>query len=249
MTARVIALDLWRGPAGLLALALLGLGAVLLLGTPTRCDGQWAEAVTSLRSSGAWLAIPAILAAGVWRGGSAERRGLGDAIAASPRPGLQRAAVEGGTIALVGAGAYLVLLASVTVAEGCTGALTASSAAAATAGLLAIPAAAFAGLALGRAAAAPMAAPLALFAAVSVISVFGGWSGEEGDAMLLLPLLDDRVAADQVGVASSVGQALWFTGLAVSGWMFASRWPSRWKITRLAPALAGLAALAALGLV
>ena len=249
MTARMVALDLRRGPAALLTLALLGLGGVLLLGTPAECAGRWPEAVISLRNNSAWLVIPAVLAAGVWRGGSARRRHLSDVIGASSRPGWQRAAVEGGSIGLVGAATYLLLLATVTVASDCTSALpTTSSAAAAVAGVLAIQAAAFAGLALGRSAAAPMVAPLALFGAMSVTFVLGGWSGEGSDAMLLLPSLDEGIAAGQLSVSASLGQTLWFAGLAVSGWLCASRWPARVNATSLVPALGGLAGLAALSL-
>jgi hypothetical protein len=224
MTARMVALDLRRGPAALLTLALLGLGGVLLLGTPVECDGRWPEAVISVRNNSAWLVIPAVLAAGVWRGGSARRRHLSDVIGASSRPGWQRAAVEGGSIGLVGAATYVLLLATVTATGDCTSALpTASSAAAAVAGVLAIQAAAFAGLALGRSAAAPMVAPLALFGAMSVTFVLGGWSGEGSDWMLLLPSLDEGIAAGQLSVRASLGQSLWFTGLAVAGWLWAAR--------------------------
>ena len=52
---------------------------------------------------------------------------------------------------------------------------------------LALGAAAFAGLALGRVAAAPMAAPLVLFAGLVVTSLFGGWSAASADTLLLLP--------------------------------------------------------------
>jgi hypothetical protein len=245
----MVALDLRRGPAALLALALVGLGVVLVLGTPADCDGRWPDAVISLRSSSAWLVIPCILAAGVWRGGSARRRHLSDVIGASSRPGWQRAAVEGGSIGLVGAATYLLLLTTVTATGGCTSALpTASSAGVAVAGVLAIQAAAFAGLALGRLATGPMAAPLALFAGLSVTSVLGGWSGEGSEAMLLLPSLDDGVSPQQLSVRTSMGQTLWFAGLAVSGWLCASRWPARVKIASLAPAVGGLAGWAALSL-
>jgi len=246
MTARMLALDLRRGPASVLALALLGLGGALVLSAPGDCDGSWQEAVFSLRRA-AWIVIPCVLAAGVWRGGSARRRGLDDTIAAGALPAWRRSAVEGGAIGLAGAAVFVLLLAAVTVAGGCaSGLFTGSAAAAAVAGVLMLLAAAFSGLALGRFAAAPMAAPLALFGGLTVGSLFGGWSPDGAAAMLLLPSVAEGVAASQLTVRVSTAQMLWFAGLAVTGWLVASRFPARFGLARLAPAAAGLAALAAL---
>lgn len=66
--------------------------------------------------------------------------------------------------------------------------------------------------------------------------------------MLLLPSLDEGIAAGQLSVSASLGQTLWFAGLAVSGWLCASRWPAHVNATSLVPALGGLAGLAALSL-
>ncbi|HYH90339.1 MAG TPA: hypothetical protein VEX67_13980 [Solirubrobacteraceae bacterium] len=246
MTARLLALDLRRGPAPLLALAMLGLGGALVLGAPGGCDGRWPDAVLALRDAG-WIVFPCVLAAGVWRGGSARRRQLDDAITASPLPAWRRSAIEGGAIAIAGVATFVVLLAALTVTGGCTsGLLAGRPAAAALAGVLALLAAAFTGLALGRFAVTPMAAPLALLATLAVTFVAGGWSGGSADAMLLFPAVGEDVTPRQLTVRISAGQILWFAGLAVSGWLLASRFPARFRLTRLVPAAAGLAALAAL---
>jgi len=246
VTARALALDLRRGPAPLIALAVLGLGGALVLSDPGGCDGRWPDAVLSLRGA-LGTALPCVLAAGVWHGGSPRRRGTDDAIAATALPAWRRSAVEGGSIGLAGLAAFVLLLGALTVAGGCTAGLsTASSVAALAASALALQAAAFAGLALGRAAVAPMAAPLALFASLVVTMVLGGWSPKGADAMLLLPGVGEDVTVRQLTTRISIGQMLWFAGLAVSGWLCASRWPARLRLAGLAPAAAGLVTLVAL---
>jgi hypothetical protein len=246
VTARMLALDLRRGPAPLLVLALLGLGGAGVLGDAGACDGQWPQAVLSLRQTLA-IVVPCVLAAGVWHGGTARRRGVDEAIAAGARPAWQRTAIEGGSIGLAGLGAFVLLLGALTVGGGCTSGLpTGTSAASAIVTVLALQAAAFAGLALGRLASAPMAAPLVLFGGLAVTMVLGGWSQGSGAATLVLPTVDEAVRAHELTVRISAGQILWFGGLAVSGWLSASRWPARFPPARLAPAVAGLAALAAL---
>lgn len=233
MTARMLAVDLRRGPAPALGLAVLGLGGALVLGGG--CD-----AVLSLRRA-MWLVFPCVLAAGVWHGGSARRQDLDEAVTASALPAWRRSAVEGGSITVAGFAAFVLLLGAQALNGGCTS-LTASSSAAGVVAVLALAAAAFAGLAFGRVAAAPMAAPLVLFAGLVVTSVFGGWSAASGDALLLLPGVAEDATADQLTVRISVAQTLWFAGVAVSGWLCASR-P---RLAALAPAAAGLIGLWAL---
>jgi hypothetical protein len=235
MTARMLALDLRRGPAPLVALAVLGL-ALLAAGG---CGGDWSEAVLALRDA-AWLVVPCVFAAGVWRGGSARRRGVDEAIAATALPPWRSAALEGGAIGLAGAAAQLTLLGGLT-AGGCTQGVSAEAAAVAFASVVALQAAAFTGLALGRLTATPMAAPLALFTALAVPAVLGGWTPGDSGALLLLPSLGEGVSANELTVRISAGQALWFAGLALTGWLSASRLPAR-----LVPAAAGLAAFAVL---
>jgi hypothetical protein len=233
MTARMLAVDLRRGPAPVLGLAVLGLGGALVLGAG--CD-----AVLSLRRA-MWLVFPCVLAAGVWHGGSARRRHLDEAVTASALPAWRRSAVEGASITVAGFAAFVVLFGAQTLNGGCT-ALTTGSSAAGIVAVLALGAAAFAGLALGRLAAAPMAAPLVLFAGLVVTSVFGGWSAASADALLLLPGVAEDAATDQLTVRISVAQMVWFAGLAVSGWLCASRY----RLAGLAPAAAGLVGLWAL---
>jgi hypothetical protein len=246
MTARILAVDFRRGTASVLLLALLGLGGALVFSDSPGCDGRWGEGVLSLRQALGVL-VPCVLAAGVWRGGSARRQGLDEAIAATPLPPWRSSAVEGGAIGLAGVGAFGLLLASLTVAGGCTADVSAGNAAAAIgASVLALQAAAFAGLALGRSLAAPMTAPLALFAGLVVTMVLGGWSPGSGWAMLLLPAVDEAVGLSGLSVSVSTAQMLWFAGLALSGWLLASRRPGGSRLVRLAPAAAGLAALVAL---
>ena len=247
MTARMLALDVRRGPALVLGIALLGLGAALLLSGSTQCDGRWAGAVLALRNE-AWLLVPCVLAAGVWRGGSPRRRHVDETIGASAAPRWRRAAIEGGSLALAGSAVFVVLLALLTVSGGCTAAVVDDrSLAAALAGVVSVPAAAFAGLAIGRLATTPMAAPLTLFAALAVTAVVGaGWSSDSGGALLVLPALGEDLGIGQLATTTSVAQLIWFVGLAVSGWLLASRSPARLPILGLAPAAAGLAAVAAL---
>jgi len=241
MTARMLALDLRRGPAPLVALVVLALGGMAALSAPDECQGAWNEAVLALRDS-MWLVLPCVLAAGIWHGGRARRRGLDDAVAAAALPPARRAAVEGASLGLAVLAVFVVLLVAVT-AGGCTsGALGASAAASALVTLVSLVAAAFVGLALGRTASSPMAAPLALFLVLAVTSVFGGWSPGDGRVMLILPGLGEDVTVADLTVRRSLGQLLWFAGLAVSGWL----WASGRRLAGLAPAAAGAAALAAL---
>lgn len=232
MTARMLAVDLRRGPAPVLALAVLVLGGAPALSAPSACD----DAAMSLRGA-MWLVFPCVLAAGVWHGGAARRRDVEEAIVASALPAWRRAAVEGGAIGLTGAAMLLLLLGTLAM-TGC-GAGPASAAAVA---LLAVQAAAFTGLALGRFTAAPMAAPLTLFAGLVVTATVGGWSAGSSEAMLLLPGVAEDVTPGQLTARISVSQMLWFAGLAISGWLAASGW----RLAAVACAVAGLAALMAL---
>jgi hypothetical protein len=245
MTARMLALDLRRGPAPLLVLALLGMGGALLAGDGG-CEGRWPVAVISLRET-LGIVAPFVLAAGVWHGGSPRRRGVEGTIAATALPSWRRAAIEGGSIGLGGLAAFALLLGALTAGDGCTSALsTGSSAAALGASVLALQAAAFAGLALGRLAPAPMSAPLVLFTGLTLTMVLGGWSPGSSWAMLLVPAVDETVTARRLTVETSVAQMLWFAGVAASGWLWASRPPARFRAASLAPVAAGLVALVAL---
>lgn len=243
MTARMLALDLRRGPAPLVALAVLVLGGAQALSAADACDGRWSGALFALRQDAVWLAFPCVLAAGVWRGGRAHRRMLDDALGATSLPAWRRAAVEGGSIGLAGLAAVVVLLGAVMASGGCTsgpGSWAAAGSGAVTA--LSLLAAAFAGLALGRAATAPMATPLVLFLALAVTSVFGGWTAEDGRAMLLLPAVGEDATPDQLSGRIALAQMLWFAGLALAGWLAASRH----GLAGLGAGVAGLVALLAL---
>jgi hypothetical protein len=232
MSARMLAIDLRRGPAPLLALAVLVLAGAPALGDAGGC----VDAALSLREA-MWLVFPCVLAAGVWRGGAARRRHVDEAIAVGALPAWRRAAVEGGSIGLAGA-ATLVLLGGALALGGCG----LGDAGVGAVAVVAVLAAAFAGLALGRVASAPMGAPLALFAGLAVTATFGGWSPGGSDAMLLLPGVAENVTAAQLtGVAAA--QVLWFAGLAVAGWLAAS---GR-RLAAVAVVVAGLAAVPALG--
>jgi len=227
MTARMLALDLRRGPAPLVALAVLLLGGAA---AGSGCE----SAVLSLRQ-GLWVVFPCVLAAGIWHGGAARRRGVEETIRAAPAPAWRRAAVEGAAVGGAAAAALVLLLAA-TALTGCA----LGSAAATAVAVLALVAAAFAGLALGRVAAAPIAAPLTLFVVLAVTATLGSWAPGDGPAMLLLPGVADGVAPDQLSSRVAAAQALWFGGVALSGWLLAS---ARLPLAALAPAAAGLAGL------
>lgn len=225
---RPLLMDLRRGPAPLLAL-----GVLVLAGAPGASACQ--SAVLSLRD-GLWLALPCVLAAGVWHGGAARRRGVDEALRSTPAPAQRRAAVEGGSLGLASASALALVLVAL-LAGGCaSGPLSVGAVA-----VLAVAATGFAGLAIGRVFPAPMAAPLALFFTLVVASVFGGWTEESSKALLLLPTAGEGVTAAQLAGAVAAGQLLWFAGLGLAGWLAAS---GRWRAAAL-PAAAGLAGLLA----
>jgi len=243
MTARMLALDLRRGPAPIVALAVLVLGGAQALSAADACDGRWSGALFALRQDAMWLAFPCVLAAGVWRGGRARRRQLDDALGAASLPAWRRAAVEGGSIGVAGLAAVVVLLGAVIATGGCTsgpGSWAAAGSGVVT--VLSLFAAAFVGLALGRVATGPMVTPLVLFLALAVTSVFGGWTAEDGRAMLLLPAVGEEAAADDLTGRISVAQMLWFAGLGLAGWLAASQR----LLAGLAVGVAGLVALLAL---
>ncbi|GAA1644190.1 hypothetical protein [Actinoplanes couchii] len=242
---RVLGIELRRSAAIGTALILAVIGALLLYFAEQIyfADG-WMQLAMTMRL---YLALlwPLALAAGAWQARRDQRAKVAELFATTPRPQAQRflpvvlamtAAVVTGYLAMGLAGAAWI--------AGTATYLPVATFAVLGVGLLALVAAVWLGLAVGRLIPSPVTAPLLGIAGLATLLLIPGATRPKGWlALLLSPIYEMNMPGPfqtLPGVASAA-QALWLAGLAAGALLLlvAAGW--RWRVTALLPVALGLA--------
>ncbi|MFI0791498.1 hypothetical protein ACH4OY_02160 [Micromonospora rubida] len=217
---RVLRIELRRSAAPGVGLLLLAVGTAYL-GLSNTYTGRWA-ALAAEHRLGLVLLIPLALAGGAWYGRRERRQRVDELLATTPRPGAQRRLVAAGALAVTVLAAYLLAFAvgAVRVAPDATY-LPPGLARTVAVGAVALVAAAWLGLALGRVLPQPVVAPAAAVVAAGAMVaarmyVTGGFGDDLPRAVLLDPILDGADDFSAILGRVHAGQALWLVGLAAT---------------------------------
>ncbi len=239
----------WAG----LALVVFALAYLFLLSGPWwKIPAAWSVNTTT---TAVWVRYllqflwPVVIGAGAIQGMRDSRSGMTELLATTPRPAWQRAVRLAGAVgALTGLG-YLVVF-GVGVAEVLAhdGFVSAAFVPVLAVGVLGVVAGGWLGLAVGRLLPHPLTAP-GLAALAFVGSVLCWISLEDGlDPVLprwagpLAPALAaPRGSMVTTAGALDAGQAVWFLGLAVTGFLLLSVHSGRARLLSLLPLAAGVA--------
>ncbi len=239
----------WAG----LAVVVFALGFLFLLTGPWwKAPAAWTANTTT---TALWLRFllqflwPVVVGAGAIQGMRDSRSGMTELLATTPRPGWHRAIRLAGAVGGLTALGYLVVF-GVGVAEVLAhdGFFSATFVPVVGVGVLAVVAGNWLGLAVGRLLPHPLTAPgLAVLA--FVVTILCWLSLEPGlDAVLppragpLAPVLPEpRGSMVTTAGALDTGQALWFLGIAVTGFLLLSAQSVRARLLSLLPLVAGAA--------
>ncbi len=238
--SRVLRTELRRSAAPAAALLVLVFGAGALYAAPKRWSAGWLDLAMTLREY-TLLLVPLVLAAGAWQGRRESRAGLPDLLGSTPRPRAQQvlpvlvalgAAVAAGYLAVLAVGAPSI--------SDTARYLPATAFVVTGVGVLAVVAAAWLGLAVGRlwpsVAAGPVLA-LAGFACVLALPMVGGLGTVLSPMAGMTPFDDLRT----VSGATSAAQGVWLVALAAAAFVVHAARHRRSRAVALLPVLAGVA--------
>ncbi len=220
--------ELRRGTAPVLVLALAVASGVLLWGRPDEWHARWMGLAFTFRNDLVEL-VPIALAAGAWHGGRGRRTGVGELWATTARPRWQTGspAVLALVLAALTAAAGLLAVGAVLVAPGASWVGAGWIAVVAT-GLLALAGGVVLGVALGQAIGSTIGAPLVFLLSFLLLTFLNG--NGTGRAALLSPGLEPPSfdALQLTGRAVAV-QLVWFAALAAGalGLVAAATWRGR----------------------
>jgi hypothetical protein len=240
---RVLRSELRRSAAPWIGLLLLAVGAAYL-GLANTYSGRWTALAIEHRL-GLVLLAPLAVAGGASYGRREHRSRMHELLASTPRPVAHRSLLAAGALAVTVLAAYLLVFAvgAARVAPHATH-LPPGLPQTVAVGALALLAAAWLGLALGRAFPHPVVPPAAAvvaaggIVAVRLLTAMGFGNGLPR-AVLLDPILDGTDDFSVVLGRVHAGQALWLVGLAATaaGLLAAAR--RRHVAYALVPALVG----------
>ncbi|WP_410610008.1 hypothetical protein [Amycolatopsis sp. lyj-109] len=239
----------WAG----LALVVLALGFLFLLSGPWwKVPAPWTANTTT---TALWVRFllqflwPVVVGAGAIQGMRDRRSGMTELLATTSRPAWQRALrLAGAVAALTGLG-YLVVF-GVGVAEVLAhdGFVSAGLVPVVGVGVLGVVAGSWLGLAVGRLLPHPLTAPG--LAVLTLVATTLCWMSLEPDLETVLPrrvgplapaLAEPRGSMVTTAVSLDAGQAVWFLGLAVTGFLLLSVQSVRARLLSLLPLVAGVA--------
>ncbi|WP_433392249.1 hypothetical protein [Micromonospora sp. KLBMP9576] len=217
---RILRIELLRSAAPGVGLLLLAVEAAYLVMANTY-SGRW-TALASEHRLGLVLLVPLALAGGAWYGRRERRWRMDELLSTTPRPGAQRRLVAACALGVTALAAYLLAFAvgAVRVAPSATH-LPPGLPQTVAVGAVALVAAAWLGLALGRALPHPVVAPAAAVVAAGAIVatrmfVTGGVDDRLPGAALLDPILDGTDDFSVILGRVHAGQALWLVGLTLT---------------------------------
>ncbi|KZB87530.1 hypothetical protein [Amycolatopsis regifaucium] len=257
MNTRVLRTELRRSiaPWATLAILVVAFGFLVSFSGPwSKGPLAWDEHWTLAAEWSRFLLVflwPIAIGAGVIQGMRDSRSGMVELLTTTPRPGWHRAAklaaALGGLLVL----GYLLIFAVGAVQVLFSGAFfTFGWLPIVGVGVLAMLAGAWIGLGIGRLLPHPLTAPAVAVAALVVVIVFqvvpSAGSAFEGALPLRLVLLSPAmdVFKDPFLTTSgrmNLGQAVWLTGLAVTGFLFLATRSKRTKALAVVPALVAAA--------
>ncbi|MEV4144503.1 hypothetical protein AB0J40_12590 [Amycolatopsis sp. NPDC049691] len=239
----------WAG----LALLVVALGFLFLLSGPWwKVPAPWTANTTT---TALWLRFllvflwPIVVGAGAVQGMRDSRSGMVELLATTSRPGRHRAIRLAAAVGLLSALGFLLVFGVGLVevlAHG--GFVSASFLPVVLVGLLAVVAGSWAGLAVGRLLPHPLTAP-ALAVLTLVVSILA-WTTLEGAALsmpysrfglLAPPLAQPRGQLVTTAASVDLGQAVWFAGLAATGFLLLAANSVRARLLGLLPVVAGAA--------
>ncbi|MGY1744904.1 hypothetical protein [Blastococcus sp. SYSU D00695] len=243
---RVLRTELRRSAALGAGLVVLLAGAVLLHAAPGRWSGGWMPLVMTQREY-LVLMIPLALAAGAWQGRRETRTGLGELLGSTPRPPRQQVLPVLGALGAAVAAGYLVVLAvTAPWTAGSTGYVPAAAFAVAAVGALAVVAAAWLGLAVGRLWTANAAGPVLAVAGLGWLMGVPLLLGHDWYGSVLSPMAGMSVFSDFDTVPGrlSAAQAGWLAAVAAAAFLLHAARSRRARAAALLPlAVAGAVAV------
>ncbi|MEV6632608.1 hypothetical protein AB0M54_17845 [Actinoplanes sp. NPDC051470] len=243
--SRVFGIELRRSAARGTALVVLLLGLVLIFfaGGILFADG-WMQLAMTQRW---YLALlwPLALAAGGWQARREHRSRVAELFASTPRPRALRIVPTLGAMAVAVVAGYLAmgLLAGLWIA-GTAEYLPAAAFGVAAVGCLALIAATWLGLAVGRLLPSPVTAPMLAIAGLAAV-LFTPWATRpRGWLSLVFSPIDQMNMPDAYTTVPgrvSVAQACWMAGLAITAVLLLASGGRRLRVAAVLPVLAGAA--------
>ncbi|WP_432970700.1 hypothetical protein [Dactylosporangium sp. CA-233914] len=243
--SRILGLELRRSAAAGAGLLALATGA-LLLTFPQAFAGRWLQLAVTGRLL-LMVLVPVALAAGAWLGRREGRSRVGELFASTARPRWQRVLPPAAALAatLVAAYALIHVIGAAWVVP-TSGYFPAAAPAVAAVGALSLVAAAWLGMAAGRAFPRLITAPALAVAGFGLAGVLPQWLASRGGigapeptVVLLSPILDGNIDDYQtVTWRVTALQALWIAMLAATGLLLLGASSRRTTALALVPALA-----------
>ncbi|OXM65235.1 hypothetical protein CF165_23105 [Amycolatopsis vastitatis] len=239
----------WAG----LAVVAVALGFLFLLSGPWwKTPAPWTAQATTAALWVRFLLVflwPIVVGAGAIQGMRDSRSGMTELLATTSRPGRHRAAKLAGAVGGLSAAGFLLVFAVGAVEVLVHGGLfSAGFVPVVGVGLLAVVAGSWLGLAVGRLLPHPLTAP-ALAVLVLVLSMLC-WTALEPALDSVLParagpltpaLAEPRGSMVTTAASVDAGQAVWFAGLAATGFLLLSVNSVRARLLSLLPLVVGAA--------
>ena len=239
----------WAG----LALVVVALGFLFLLSGPWwKLPAPWMGHTTTAAMWTRFLLVflwPVVVGAGAIQGMRDSRSGMVELLTTSSRPGWHRAARLAGAVGGLSAlGFLLVFVVGLVEVLAHGGFVSVSFLPVVVVGMLGVVAGSWFGLAIGRLLPHPLTAPA--LAVVTLVASMLLWMALEPQMAPILPVragfLGPALAAPRgslVTAASSVdlGQAVWFVGLAATGFLVLAANSVRARLLGMVPMMAGVA--------
>ncbi|MDM4720227.1 hypothetical protein QTQ03_11810 [Micromonospora sp. WMMA1363] len=244
--SRVLRVELRRSAAAGALLALLVAGAVLLYTAPQRWSAGWMP-LAMIQREYLVLLWPLALAAGAWQARREHRSRVAELFASTARPRAQRILpILGAMGVAVGCGYLAVAAVAVPRIIDTASYLPGSVFTVVAVGGLAMIAAAWLGLAVGRFVPSVVTAPVLAVAGIALLLVIPAAmrrTGTEWLAMVLSPMYGMGQYTDYQTVTGrvSLAQAIWLTALAGAAVVLLASGSWRSRVAALLPAALGVA--------
>ncbi|MEU8253816.1 hypothetical protein AB0C06_06060 [Micromonospora inaquosa] len=253
MTGRILRIELRRSAALGIALLLLVLGAVLLLSSTRFFAGRWMQLAVLARSTLVVL-LPLALAGGAWLGRRDARYRVNELFASTVRPRWQRVVPTAGALAVSVVAAYLLIfLVAVGWVVPTAGYFPGATIVVTAVGVPALVAAAWLGMAAGRAVPRVITAPVLAVVGFVLVGLVPEWASAPGTGaeigqpraepagVLLLPAFTGLDDFQTIATRVSLLQALWLVSLAATGLLLLGAVRRRAVAFAVLPALLGVA--------